>query len=162
MKKLIATALFSVAAAACGDDSGLTDDISDDTDETADEITDNDDDQIEVDAPPGVTVVEVAEGDITTDTVWTANNEYHLKGYVFVTGGTLTIEPGTVIKGDNGSALAITKDAKLNAVRQTTWVVHAVSVQPAFSKMRKTPFQLGVEQPELVRASYAKPSPARM
>ncbi len=118
MKKLLATALFSFAAA-CGDDSGLTDDISDDTDQSTDESTDNDD-QTEIDAPPGVTVVEVAGGDISTDTRWTANNEYHLKGYVFVTAGTLTIEPGTVIKGDNGSALAITKEAKLNAVGTAT------------------------------------------
>ena len=34
-----------------------------------------------------------------------AINTYILDGYVFMTGGTLTIEAGTVIKGENGSAL---------------------------------------------------------
>ena len=53
-----------------------------------------------IDTPPGVTAVDVPAGDITADTTWTADNMYILKGYVFVTGGTLTIEPGTVIKGD--------------------------------------------------------------
>ncbi len=103
-------ALTLVAAACGGDDSGLTDDV---TDDITDDVTD---DAPPIDAPPGITRVDVPAGDITADTTWTANNEYTLKGYVFVTGGTLTIEPGTVVKGDNGSALAITKDAKLNAV----------------------------------------------
>lgn len=68
-----------------------------------------------IDTPPGVTVVNVPGGDISTDTTWTADTIYVLEGYVFVTAGTLTIEPGTVIQGKNGSALTITKDAKLQA-----------------------------------------------
>lgn len=113
--RTIASLSLALLAAACGDDSGLTDGPSDD-DVTDSDDTDGSDDVPPIDTPPGVTLVEVPAGDITADTTWTANNEYHLKGYVFVTAGTLTIEPGTVIKGDNGSALAITKDAKLHAV----------------------------------------------
>ena len=55
---------------------------------------------------------------------WTADNCYLLDGYVFLEdGGTLNIEPGTIIKGkevpstgDNASALIITRGATLNAV----------------------------------------------
>jgi hypothetical protein len=60
-------------------------------------------------------------GSITADTTWTADNTYNLSGYVFVTGGaTLTIEPGTVIKGEvstgaGAAALVITQGAKIMA-----------------------------------------------
>lgn len=60
-------------------------------------------------------------GSITSDTTWTADNEYLLAGYVFVTGGaTLTIEPGTVIKGEvstgaGAAALVITRGSKIMA-----------------------------------------------
>jgi hypothetical protein len=53
---------------------------------------------------------------ITQDTTWTADKVYTLKGYIFVESGTLTIEPGTRIVGEPGSALVVTRDAKLNAV----------------------------------------------
>lgn len=107
-KLLSLLALPLVVTAACKDDSGLTG--GDDEPPLPDAP--------EVDAPPGVTIVDVPEGDITTDTTWTKDHIYVLQGYVFVTGGTLTIEAGTVIKGSatEGSALTITKDAKLNAV----------------------------------------------
>ena len=40
-------------------------------------------------------------GNISTNTIWTADNSYLLSGFVYVTDGTtLTIEPGTLIKGD--------------------------------------------------------------
>ncbi|HAA00630.1 MAG TPA: PKD domain-containing protein [Flavobacteriales bacterium] len=51
----------------------------------------------------------VPGGNITTNTTWTANNVYILDGFVYVKpGATLTIEPGTLIKGaktPDGSAL---------------------------------------------------------
>jgi hypothetical protein len=55
-------------------------------------------------------------GDITSNTTWTSNNIYTLTGgFVYVTNNaTLTIEPGTIIKG-NLSALVITRGAKLMA-----------------------------------------------
>ncbi len=60
-------------------------------------------------------------GSITANTNWTADNEYVLTGYVFVTNGaTLTIAPGTVVKGAVSSgagaaALIITRNAKIMA-----------------------------------------------
>ena len=56
---------------------------------------------------------------ITVDTRWTANNTYLLSGPIYVnSNATLTIEPGTVIRGNKaiaGSALVITKGSKLIA-----------------------------------------------
>ena len=63
----------------------------------------------------GATIVDVEAQDITADTTWSAENTYVLKGKVFVTGATLTIEPGTVIRGETGSALVITKDGDIVA-----------------------------------------------
>lgn len=65
-----------------------------------------------------VQVVEV-KGDITSNTTWTADKFYLLKSYVYVTNGaTLTIEPGTIIKGDKDSkgTLIIERGAKIMAV----------------------------------------------
>jgi hypothetical protein len=90
-----------LAIGACSDDGGLT----------------GDDQPPMPDAPPVTSnIVEVPAGDISVDTRWEAKYTYVLKGYVFFTGGTLTIEAGTYIKGDNGSALTITRNAKINAV----------------------------------------------
>jgi hypothetical protein len=58
-------------------------------------------------------------GTITTNTTWTRNNVYLLQGLVYIdTLVTLTIEPGTVIRGDNNTAnssLIVRRGAKLNA-----------------------------------------------
>lgn len=52
---------------------------------------------------PGKTQVLVPIGDITTDQTWTAGNVYVLQGPTYVVSGvTLTIQPGTVIKGITG------------------------------------------------------------
>jgi hypothetical protein len=67
--------------------------------------------------------VPVTDGDVQAgqDVTWTANNTYILMEKVFVeTGATLTIEPGTVIKGMpgqelNASALVICRGAKIYA-----------------------------------------------
>lgn len=56
--------------------------------------------------------------DITTNTTWTSNNIYLLQGWIYVrAGATLTIEPGTIVKGENSSqgALIIERDAKIYA-----------------------------------------------
>jgi len=58
-------------------------------------------------------------GDIATNTTWSASKKYVIKGFVYVTeGATLTIEPGTVIRGDKATkgTLVITRGAKINAV----------------------------------------------
>lgn len=70
--------------------------------------------------PPitGGSTTEVS-GDITTNTTWKADKIYLLKGFVYVTNGaTLTIEPGTIIKGDKASkgTLIITRGAKISAI----------------------------------------------
>ncbi len=57
--------------------------------------------------------------DITTNTTWTADKIYLLKNKVYVTGNvTLTIQPGTIIKGDKvtAAALIITRGSKIEAV----------------------------------------------
>lgn len=62
-------------------------------------------------------VVEVS-GEISANTTWSASKIYLLKGFVFVSNGaTLTIEPGTIIKGDKASkgTLVITRGSKINA-----------------------------------------------
>jgi hypothetical protein len=64
------------------------------------------------------TIVTVT-GDIAANTTWKADKIYLLKGFVYVTNGaTLTIEPGTLIKGDKASkgTLTITRGAKIMAV----------------------------------------------
>lgn len=69
----------------------------------------------------GITVGSVVSGDvhITTNTIFTSNNVYLLKGAVYVDSlVTLTIQPGTVIRGDNtiaNSSLIIRRGAKLIA-----------------------------------------------
>jgi len=58
--------------------------------------------------------------DITTNTTWTSDKTYTLKGFIHVaSGATLTIQPGTKIMGDFatlGSSLFILRGAKINAV----------------------------------------------
>lgn len=64
------------------------------------------------------TTVTVPAGDITVNTTWSASNVYLLIGWVYVkSGATLTIEPGTIIRGDktNKGALIIEKGATINA-----------------------------------------------
>ncbi len=65
--------------------------------------------------------------DITTSTTWTANNEYILTDVIYVTSGaTLTIEPGTLIRGEpdadgtpstaDAGNLVITRGSKIRAL----------------------------------------------
>ncbi len=67
---------------------------------------------------------------ITQDTTWTADKVYSLKRYIFVQGGTLTIEAGTKVLGNDGSALVITRNAKLNAVGTKDKPIVFTSAQP--------------------------------
>lgn len=61
------------------------------------------------------TEVVIAGGEITADTTWDCDHFYRLTGLVFVLDGTLTIEAGTRIIGDGGSALVITRNAQIDA-----------------------------------------------
>jgi len=65
-------------------------------------------------------VTDTISGNITANTTWTSDKTYLLNGVVYVTSGvTLTIQPGTVIRGNaavsGGTALVITKNAKIIA-----------------------------------------------
>ncbi|MEX1239550.1 MAG: hypothetical protein WEB30_07530 [Cyclobacteriaceae bacterium] len=66
--------------------------------------------------------VVVVSGIVEANQTWTADNIYELAGRVIVNAGvTLTIEPGTIIKGREGqgisaAALMIARGGKLNAV----------------------------------------------
>ncbi len=68
----------------------------------------------------------IVTSNITTNTTWTKNNVYELAGRITVVDGvTLTIEAGTIIKGQagtgaNATALLIARGAKLNAVGTAT------------------------------------------
>jgi hypothetical protein len=67
---------------------------------------------------PSTGQVITISGDITADTKWYAAAKYLLSGFVYVkNNATLTIEPGTVIKGVSGTkaALMIEKGSKIMA-----------------------------------------------
>lgn len=98
---------LGVAALGCGDNNNQTPGI---------------DAPVHIDAPPAVTDIDVT-ADITANTTWTKDITYHLKiksgniPYIMVNpGATLTIEAGTKIVGSTGSALVITRGAKIMAV----------------------------------------------
>lgn len=60
----------------------------------------------------------VVSSNITTNTTWTKNNTYLLQGFIYVKdGATLTIEPGTTIKGDKVTkgTLIVTRGSKIIA-----------------------------------------------
>lgn len=62
--------------------------------------------------------VTIAAGHITTNTTWTSNNTYLLNGFVYVDSlVTLTIQAGTIIRGDknNQGALIVKRGGKLIA-----------------------------------------------
>ena len=77
---------------------------------------------IETPVDPVETSVITKAGFIAVDETWTSNNVYELIGKVVVEDGvTLTIEPGTIIKGKEGSgtlasALVIAQGGKISAI----------------------------------------------
>ncbi len=80
--------------------------------------------------PQGADIQSVS-GSILTSTVWRSNITYILEDKVFVEGdATLTIEPGTRILGRFGSALIITRDAKLYARGRVDAPIVFTSAQP--------------------------------
>ncbi|MBH8570232.1 T9SS type A sorting domain-containing protein [Microvirga sp. STS02] len=81
----------------------------------------------------------VVSGSITANTTWTNNNIYLLQGFVFVeAGATLTIQPGTIIKGDQASkgTLTIKQGARIDARGTATQPIVFTSNQPAGSRAR--------------------------
>ncbi|GAA4411492.1 hypothetical protein GCM10023187_37420 [Nibrella viscosa] len=86
-------------------------------------------------------VVQV-QGEITTNTTWTRNNVYLLRGFVYVTNGAvLTIESGTLIKGgepstdpagqQRGGTLIIEKGGRIEARGTAAQPIVFTSNRPA-------------------------------
>ncbi|WP_216690409.1 T9SS type A sorting domain-containing protein [Hymenobacter siberiensis] len=81
----------------------------------------------------------VVSGSITANTTWTNNNIYLLQGFVFVeSGATLTIQSGTIIKGDQASkgTLTIKQGARIDARGTAAQPIVFTSNQPAGSRAR--------------------------
>ncbi len=79
-----------------------------------------------------VTTINVQDS-ISTNTHWTCDKQYLLKGYVYVTSGaTLTIDPGVIIKGDKNSkgALIVERGAKIMAAGTAAQPIVFTSNQP--------------------------------
>lgn len=77
--------------------------------------TDDDNDLL----PPPTGGTETITGSISSNTTWKTGNKYVLSGFVYVDkGATLTIEPGTIIKGDKitKGSLIVQPGAKIIAV----------------------------------------------
>lgn len=83
------------------------------------------------------TVVNVT-ADITTNTTWVTGRTYKLNGLIYVkNNATLTIQPGVIVKGvysSTGTALVITKGAKINAVGTATSPIVFTSAKSAGSR----------------------------
>ena len=65
------------------------------------------------------TTVTIEAGEITGDVTWRSNNVYLLNGFLYVReNATLTIKPGTVIRGDktNKGTIIVERGGKLNAI----------------------------------------------
>ena len=66
-----------------------------------------------------VKVTDTISADITADTTWTSDKVYLIKGVIHVTSGAeLTIEPGTIIIGEefSGGTLVISRGSQIHAV----------------------------------------------
>ncbi|MGI9076250.1 MAG: hypothetical protein ACR2G6_02830 [Gemmatimonadaceae bacterium] len=82
--------------------------------------------------PPGAADI---SADITTNRTFKAETTYTLTNFVHVvSGATLTIEPGTVIKGRTGSALFILRGARINADGRVDAPIVFTSDQPVGSR----------------------------
>ncbi|NLI23278.1 MAG: hypothetical protein GX419_01045, partial [Bacteroidales bacterium] len=85
----------------------------------------------------GAPTVTVPGGDISANTTWTKNNVYLLDGWVYVIDGvTLTIEPGTVIRGSkaNKGALIVEPGGKIIARGTKEQPIVFTSNEPAGSR----------------------------
>ncbi|GHB53264.1 T9SS C-terminal target domain-containing protein [Persicitalea jodogahamensis] len=93
--------------------------------------TNNDDDDPIVITPPTPSTI---NGSITSNTTWTADKQYILSGFVYVEdGATLTIEPGTIIKGEKATkgSLIVKRGGKINATGTVSNPIVFTSNQPA-------------------------------
>ena len=87
-------------------------------------------------------------GEITANTTWTNSNVYFMQGFVYVkNNATLTIEPGTIIKGDKGTkaALIITRGAKIIADGTPQLPIVFTSNEPAGERRATTRLSFSAE-----------------
>ncbi len=76
-------------------------------------------------------------GEIVEDTTWRAERTYVLEDKVFVTdGATLTIEPGTRVVGEPGSAVVVTRDAAIQAQGRRDNPIVFTSAEPKGQRAR--------------------------
>ena len=114
--------------------------LTTDTDDTDDTNSDDDDtagggggdDSGDTEELPVVLV----EEDISSSTTWDNEHVWVLDRVIYVTGGTLTIEPGTLIKGELNSALVVTRNANINAIGRPDNPIVFTSAQPVGSRAR--------------------------
>ncbi|WP_400193334.1 T9SS type A sorting domain-containing protein [Hymenobacter sp. B81] len=88
---------------------------------------------------PAAPAAVVVSGSITSNTTWTRNNVYLLSGFVYVeSGAVLTIEPGTIIKGEKASkgTLIIKQGARIEANGTAAQPIVFTSNEPAGSRAR--------------------------
>jgi len=127
-----------VAAAACGDNADNTPPATPDGPIVPPGIDASNPPPIDgppMTPPTGETIT--LTDDITADRTLTANNLYIIPRMkqLFVKGGaTLTIEPGTVIQGDQGAVLVITRGSKINAAGTVDKPIVLTTTQPAGQK----------------------------
>lgn len=80
---------------------------------------------------PFGTFTKTISGDIASNTTWYADTAYTLAGFIHVTAGaTLTIQPGTIIKGNEQSALFILRGGKILAVGRADAPIVLTSSKP--------------------------------
>lgn len=114
---------------------------------TSPETTDTDPDTTDTDAtdttPPGCVSADdeaaprmAVEADLAGGAMLTCDTVWVLEGITTVTGGALTIEPGTSIVGQNGSALVIDTDATIEAAGTADAPIVFTSAQPVGSRSR--------------------------
>lgn len=120
---LILSSLLFAGAAGCGDDGGNNNNPVDAP-------------EAPIDTPQGGQVIRLND-DITADTTFQAKNTYvipRLKQLFVKNGATLTIEPGTVIQGEQGAVLVITRGSKINATGTKDKPILFTSAQPTGQK----------------------------
>jgi hypothetical protein len=130
---LLLLASVAVALPACKKKEGCTDPNASNYDASADK-----DCCCEYAPVTGSGVIEI-NSNITTNTTWTNTNKYLLKGFIYVEdGATLTIQPGTIIKGDKPTkgSLIVKRGGKLIADGTASQPIVFTSNQPVGSRDR--------------------------
>jgi hypothetical protein len=128
---LLMLCAVTVALPACKRAEGCTDPTATNYDPHADK-----DCCCEYAAPTPSNTIEVTEA-ISVNTTWTNTHTYLLKGFIYVNdGATLTIEPGTIIKGDKPTkgTLIVRRGGKLMAEGTIDRPIIFTSNQPPGSR----------------------------